>query len=52
MIKFKQEEETLSIQKLIQNTQAIYQKMDKLEKKIESQDNAEYGKLKTNLKNN
>lgn len=52
LLTYRTEEDIISLQKLIQNAQAIHQKMDKLEKKIETQDHVEYSRLKNNLKNN
>lgn len=52
LLTFRTEEEIISLQKLIQNAQSIHQKMEKIEKKVESQDSVEYARLKNNLKNN
>lgn len=52
ILRYKTEEETNSIQKLIQSSQTIHNKLDKIEKKIQNLQNLQFVKLKNNLKNN
>ena len=51
-MKYREEEQTTNLQKLILSSQPLHLKMEKLEKKIESVENVEFMRLRNSLKNN
>ena len=52
ILKYREEEQTTNLQKLILSSQPLHLKMEKIEKKIESVENVEFMRLRNSLKNN
>ena len=52
ILKYREEEQTTNLQKLILSSQPLHLKMEKLQKKIESVENVEFMRLRNSLKNN